>query len=161
MNAYTTSLSFSESLSAQRSVPRSRNTSYVVRDGNIVYPASGAYKCACLSSKFDHASPALSRLQAIRPSQLPRLRSDITEEKPDLRKHSVTISSSFVPLQMGKLYSKQNCLLQSLQVPVFRDAGVVPASPPAGSRPLRGMMVLLVLQIHLQKDVGAGLWLDT
>lgn len=86
---------------------------------------------------------------------------------------------------MGRLYERQNCLLQSAQVLPwtlfsapsvgrisrgdrarascgssrkkrrFEDVeGAVGLSAEGGAS--RGMMVLLVLQVHLQKDVGAA-----
>ena len=73
-------------------------------------------------------------------------------------KQVVNTSSSLAPLQIGRLYERQKALLQSLHVPrvfltlssgdgVFADDDVeVPSS---------WIMVLLLKQVHLQKEVAA------
>lgn len=59
----------------------------------------------------------------------------------------VKTSSSLASLHIGRLYDRQNCLLQSLQV-----AFLAVLSP---GRSDKGMMVLLLKHVHLQKDVAA------
>lgn len=93
-----------------------------------------------------------------------------------LWKQVVKTLSSSTSLQIGNWYSRQKDLVQSAQV--RRCLGGVVGSSALGKRrlrglwedggslagvfgvlfdgPSRGMMVLLVLQVHLQKDVGAG-----
>lgn len=74
-------------------------------------------------------------------------------------------SSSFAVEHIGRLYDRQNCLVQSAQVlcagrfssGLARSkrngglAGVLRSAEAVES----GMMVLLEKQVHLQKDVGA------
>jgi hypothetical protein len=59
----------------------------------------------------------------------------------------VKTSSSFASLHMGRLYDRQNCLLQSLQV------AFLAVDSPGSS--VNGMIVLLLKHVHLQKDVAA------
>jgi hypothetical protein len=49
---------------------------------------------------------------------------------------------------MGRLYERQNCLLQSLQV------AFLAVDSPGSS--VKGMIVLLLKHVHLQNDVAAG-----
>jgi hypothetical protein len=87
-----------------------------------------------------------------------------------LWKQVVKIFSSFAVEHIGKLYDRQNCLVQSAQVRE-RCAGASFAAESALSKTKAGgllagvlrsdvvldraMMVLLEKQVHLQKDVGA------
>lgn len=68
-------------------------------------------------------------------------------------KTSVSVASA----QMARLESRQNFLVQSVQV-CRREEGLVVLSLLLGRLAmvlLRGMMVELVKQVHLQKEVGA------
>lgn len=92
-----------------------------------------------------------------------------------LWKQVVKTFSSFALAHIGRLYDRQNCLVQSAQVRA-RCAGVsfdpesalskskeggLPAGVLRSEVVLeRGMMVLFEKQVHLQKDVGAGRLLD-
>jgi hypothetical protein len=60
----------------------------------------------------------------------------------------VKTSASFASLHIGRLYERQNCLLQSLQV------AFLAVDSPGSS--VKGMIVLLLKHVHLQKDVAAG-----
>jgi hypothetical protein len=100
------------------------------------------------------------------------------------RKHVAATSFSVAPLQIGRLYPRQNCRLQSLQFPArycfrsssapsalrrgfgssaevrAREGGSVRARRPFAAAgedgpASRAMMVLLSKQVHLQKEVGA------
>jgi hypothetical protein len=87
-----------------------------------------------------------------------------------LWKQVVKTFSSFAVEHIGRLYDRQNCLVQSAQVRA-RCAGVSFAAGSALSKIKaggllagvlrsdvvldRGMMVLLEKHVHLQKDVGA------
>jgi hypothetical protein len=87
-----------------------------------------------------------------------------------LWKQVVNTFSSFAVEHMGRLYDRQNCLVQSAQVRA-RCAGASFAAESALSKIKaggllagvlrsdvvldRGMMVLLEKHVHLQKDVGA------
>ena len=64
-----------------------------------------------------------------------------------LWKQVVKTSASFASLHIGRLYERQNCLLQSLHVAFL--AVVSPGSS------VKGMIVLLLKHVHLQKDVAA------
>lgn len=57
----------------------------------------------------------------------------------------VKISFSATPVHMGRRCLRQKSLLQVAHV-----------LPPLGVLAERAMMVLLVLQVHLQKEGGAG-----
>jgi len=59
----------------------------------------------------------------------------------------VKTSASLASLQIGRLYERQNCLLQSLHVAFFAvdSPGMF----------VNGIMVLLLKHVHLQKDVAA------
>lgn len=59
----------------------------------------------------------------------------------------VKTSSSLASLHIGRLYDRQNCLLQSLQV-----AFLAVLSP---GKSVNGMIVLLLKHVHLQKEVAA------
>ena len=66
----------------------------------------------------------------------------------------VETSSSPAPLQIGRLYERQNLRLQSAQVP-WPCVGCVVLGDDAALRPSSWIIVLLLKQVHLQKDVAA------
>lgn len=94
-----------------------------------------------------------------------------------LWKHVANTSfSTSASLHIGRLYERQNCLLQLLQVRLAPSAGARVSKRGLSLRtlrlggdgslkkvlffreedgPSRGMMVLLVKQVHLQNEVGA------
>ena len=59
----------------------------------------------------------------------------------------VKTSASFASLHIGRLYERQNCRLQSLHV------AFLAVDSPGNS--VKGIIVLLLKHVHLQKDVAA------
>jgi len=78
-------------------------------------------------------------------------------------KQVVKTSSSLAPLQIGRLYERQKALLHSLQVPRVFFASDLDSPDPGevGEVPSSCIMVLLVKQVHLQKEVDAAVSLAT